>query len=67
MGDEEHIYYFAWRREDNIGFNPARPRFFRVWRVNLYGSDEAVTDRMPREEAVEYCERIIKLTGGKQL
>jgi len=69
LGENEHVYSWAWSEEDNpdqgsrIGLEPIR------WRVFRYGVKKAypVTEPMSREEAKAKCAEIIKLTGGKKL
>ena len=65
LGD--HVYYWAWREEDNEGFDPSgirEPKWFRVFRATNTSKGIPLTDVMTKEEAKEYCEQIVKLTDG---
>lgn len=67
---DEQLYYWAWSESDNVGvsyFTSAHDRMYRVWRVNTRGRDEAVTDPMPKLDAIRFTTRIVKLTGGRIL
>lgn len=70
LEEERHVYYWAWAAEDNKGhsyFSPENPRWYRVFRDNGTTKSVPVTEPMSREEAVAYCHRIIKLTGGREI
>jgi len=68
---DEHVYYWAWREEDNpthYYLSQKEPEWFRVFRSmpnTLH--DDPITEAMSREEAIAYCQRIVKLTGGREL
>ena len=70
---DEHVYYWAWAEEDNKDCDFRKPRWFRVFRSGETGKlsqrihDDPVTEPMSRDEAIEYCQRIVKLTGGREL
>lgn len=72
MEKNEHVYYWAWQEEDNPDhryFSHHNPQWYRVFRT-VPGErvrDSAVTEPMSRDEAIEYCARIVKLTGGREL
>lgn len=54
-------YYVAWGEDDNpkhLAEDFKFPTWYRVWRVNLGGRDEAVTDPMLQHEALETMRRI---------
>jgi hypothetical protein len=64
----EHVYYWAWSEEDNPnGFgvpeNLKKYRVFRAAKSSTRGIP--MTEIMSREESIEYCERIVRLTEGK--
>lgn len=72
LDEKEHVYYWAWQEEDNRGhsyFDPKMPKWYRVFKLQagMYKRDTPVTEPMTREEAIAYCERIVKLTGGRQI
>jgi hypothetical protein len=68
---EEHVYYWAWLKDDNpnhrylSSHNPEWYRVFRCERGRLH--DDPITEPMSKQEAVAYCRRIVKLTGGREL
>lgn len=53
-------YYVAWAEADNLDYLKENfdPLWYRVWRSNLRGRDEAVTEAMTWEEAHEMMRRI---------
>lgn len=68
--EDEHVYYWAWQEMDNPNHSYLRgdPQWYRVFRSmpnTLH--DAPLTKAMSKEEAIAYCARIIKLTGGKEL
>ena len=69
--EDEHVYYWAWTEKDNpehYYFSQKEPEWFRVFRSmpnTLH--DDPITGAMSKEEAIAYCARIIKLTGGREL
>lgn len=64
---DEHVYYWAWQADDNIG-NYRNPTLYRVFRARKgVVHDAPITEPMSRDEAIAYCERIVKLTEGKEL
>ena len=69
--DDEHVYYWAWRESDNpnhIYTSPHNPEFYRVFRADINSVEGiALTEPMSRDEAIAACERIIKLTGGREI
>jgi hypothetical protein len=65
---DEHVYYFAWAEEDNTGhsyFDGRHAKWYRVFKAG--GKGIPVTEPMSRDEAIAYCKRIVKLTGGREL
>ena len=64
---DEHVYYWAWREEDNEDCDFRNPKWFRVFRAGVHINDPPITEAMSRDEAIAYCERIVKLTGGREL
>lgn len=65
--EEKHVYYWAWSEQDNKG-EYSRPKLFRVFRYSPNTVHDApITEAMSRGEAIKYCERIVKLTGGKEI
>ena len=70
---DKHVYYWAWAEEDNKDYDFRKPEWFRVFRSGETGKlsqrihDDPVTEPMSRDEAIEYCQRIVKLTGGREL
>jgi hypothetical protein len=70
MEKNEHVYYWAWKEEDNPDhkyFSPEMPKWYRVFRLGKTLKDTPITEPMSRAEAITYCERIVKLTGGGEL
>ena len=68
--EDEHVYYWAWQVKDNLEHSYLRgePKWFRVLRsIPNTIHDDPLTEAMSKEEAIAYCARIIKLTGGKEL
>lgn len=64
---DEHLYYWAWQEKDNPD-SFSKPKWFRVFRaIPDRVHDAAVTEPMSRDEAKAYCDRIVKLTGGRVL
>jgi hypothetical protein len=66
----EHTYYWAWKYEDNPDHSFLRgvPTWYRVFRFEAgVVHDAPITEPMTREEAVAYCQRIVKLTGGVEI
>jgi len=66
MDDDKHVYYWAWAEADNPNAFK-NPQHYRVFRSGATIHDEPVTEPMSKAEAIEYCGRIVKLTGGKVL
>lgn len=66
---DNHVYYWAWTEKDNEGLDFRKPKWFRVFRVPPKRGTKyvAVTEPMTRDEAIAYCERIVKLTGGREI
>jgi hypothetical protein len=70
---DEHVYYWAWAEEDNKDCDFRKPKWFRVFRSAATGKlfqrihDDPITEAMSKAEAIEYCQRIVKLTGGREL
>ena len=67
--NEEHVYYWGWMEEDNPDhkyFDPHPPPFYRVFKNERVRSIP-VTEPMSKEEAIAYCKRIVKLTGGREI
>lgn len=64
---DEHVYYWAWQEEDNP--SPNKPQWFRVFRVapNVRDEDGVLTEPMTRDEAKAACQRIVKITGGREI
>jgi hypothetical protein len=65
---DEHVYYWAWAEEDNPGysyFGGQNGKWYRVFKAG--GKGTPVTEPMSREEAIDYCNRVVKLTGGRQI
>lgn len=73
MLDDNHVYYWAWAMEDNEDHDFNKPQWFRVFRSQETGKvsqiirDKPITEAMSKVEAIEYCKRIVKLTGGREL
>lgn len=64
----EHVYYWAWSEDDNpnsfgVPEHLKKYRVFRAARNSTRGIP--MTEVMSREEAREYCDRIVKLTQGR--
>jgi hypothetical protein len=65
---DEHVYYWAWREEDNAKLPAnAMPSAYRVFRATNSSRGKILTDIMTREEAEEYCKHIVNLTGGREI
>lgn len=71
MEKNEHVYYWAWQEKDNLHHrltSPYYPPLYRVFRSEPRAThDTPVTEPMTRDEAIATCERIVKLTGGREL
>ncbi len=70
LEEDEHVYYWAWSEKDNPDhseFNGRYVEWYRVFRRTRGVHDTPVTAPMSKAEAVVYCERIVRLTGGKRL
>ncbi len=72
MEKNEHTYYWAWAEQDNPGhsyFAPHPAQWYRVFRDSKRDGARAVpvTEPMSKEEAIAYCKRIVKLTGGREI
>jgi hypothetical protein len=76
LDEGKHVYYWAWTEYDNPKHNyrdSTRHLLFRVFRAHVSGKlsqrihDEPITEAMSKAEAIEYCQRIVKLTGGREL
>ena len=68
LDEDKHVYYWGWAEYDNP--NAYRhPQLYRVFRVvpKMGTKDEPVTEAMTKGEAIAYCERIVKLTGGREI
>ena len=68
---EDHVYYWAWLKDDNPNhryLSSQNPEWYRVFKceVNVV-HDTPITAPMNKQEAVAYCRRIVKLTGGREL
>jgi hypothetical protein len=72
LDEDKHVYYWAWAEEDNPDAY-RNPQLYRVFRSQANGRlsqrihDEPVTEAMTKGEAIAYCERIVKLTGGREI
>jgi hypothetical protein len=67
---DNHVYYWGWTDYDNPRYNyrsGTRDLLFRVFRAGKTIHDEPITEAMSKVEAIEYCQRIVKLTGGREL
>jgi hypothetical protein len=66
MLDDEHTYYWAWAGEDNPNSyrNPTR---YRVFRTTKTTRGIPMTETMSKAEAIVECQRIVKLTGGREI
>ena len=69
---DEHVYYWGWTEYDNPKhnyINTTNSLLFRVFRSQSHKTihDEPITEAMSKAEAIEYCQRIVKLTGGREL
>ena len=62
---EGHSYYWAWSEEDNKDCDFRKPAWYRVFKAE--GKGMPVTEPMSKEEAIDYCNRVVKLTGGRQI
>jgi len=52
-------YYVAWAEDDNPRDSWRNvPVHYRVWRSNIRGTDEAVTETMTHDEAIEMLRKI---------
>lgn len=76
LGDDEHVYYWAWTEYDNPKYDyrgGTNNLLFRVFRSQETGKvsqrihDEPITETMSKVEAIAYCKHIVKLTGGREL
>ncbi len=67
LDEGKHVYYWAWVEEDNKDCDFRKPEWFRVFRSGATIHDDPVTEPMSKTEAIEYCQRIVKLTGGCEL
>jgi hypothetical protein len=68
MLDNNYVYYWAWQEKDNVDYDFNKPKWFRVFRaIPNHVHDPVVTEPMTRDEAIAFCERIVKLTGGSEL
>jgi hypothetical protein len=68
LDEDRHVYYWAWAETDNP--NAFRnPQLYRVFRLTpkMGTKDEPITEAMSKAEAIEYCKRIVKLTGGREI
>ena len=66
----EHTYYWGWKYEDNPDHSFLRgvPKWYRVFRADDSTTEGTpLTNPLTREEAIAYCQRIVKLTGGVEL
>lgn len=58
---DEYFYYWGWQIEDNMKTayrKGVTNEHYRVFKHYKNGRAEAVTDTMPREEAIERCRQI---------
>jgi hypothetical protein len=70
LDEDKHVYYFAWAEEDNTGhsyFDGRHAKWYRVFRATHTTHGTAVTEPMSRDEAKAHCQRIVKLTGGREI
>ena len=73
LDEDKHVYYWAWAEEDNKDCDFRKPEWFRVFRSGETGKlfqrihDDPITEVMSKAEAIEYCKRIVKLTGGREI
>lgn len=52
-------YYVAWAEDDNPRDSwTEHPKWYRVWRSNIRGRDEAVTEPLTESEANEMLRKI---------
>ncbi len=69
---DEHVYYWAWTEYDNPKHDyrgGTNNLLFRVFRVvpKMGTKDVVLTEAMSKVEAIAYCKRIVKLTGGREI
>ena len=64
--EDKHVYYWAWAERDNPN-TYRNPQLYRVFRAGKTIQDEPITETMSKVEAIEYCKRIVKLTGGREI
>jgi hypothetical protein len=68
LDEDKHVYYWAWAEEDNTGrsyFDGRHAKWYRVFKAG--GKGIPVTEPMSKAEAIKYCQRIVKLTGGREI
>jgi hypothetical protein len=68
LDEDKHVYYWAWAEYDNPNVY-TNPKLYRVFRLTpkMGTKDEPITEAMSKVEAIEYCKRIVKLTGGREI
>lgn len=64
---DNHVYYWAWQEKDNEDMDFRTPKWFRVFRATHTTHGTAVTEPMTRDEAKVECQRIVKITGGREI
>ena len=70
LDEDKHVYYWGWAEYDNPKYNyhdGTNHLLFRVFRAGKTLQDEPITEAMTKGEAIAYCERIVKLTGGREI
>jgi hypothetical protein len=67
LDEDKHVYYWAWAEADNKDCDFRKPEWFRVFRATHTTHGTAVTEPMSRDEAKAHCQRIVKLTGGREI
>ena len=70
LAEHEHVYYWAWREEDNPQSyaTPDDKKLYRVFRAAKSSTRGIpLTETMSREEAKQKCEEIVKLTQGREI
>jgi hypothetical protein len=70
LDEDKHVYYWGWLECDNPEYDyrgGTNKLLFRVFRAGKTIHDDPITEAMSKVEAIEYCKRIVKLTGGREL
>lgn len=66
LDEDKHVYYWAWAERDNPN-TYTNPQHYRVFRATHTTHGTAVTEPMSRDEAKAHCQRIVKITGGREI